>query len=106
MAPVIAHYFSLKAFAALWYFGVPLQLHFVNTCRPNADGALTADSKDTDVSRLTSSSLNSFWGHKLTAREAAIQDPNLNGNLVDVCFLILVDNHATNVPRITSTTIS
>ena len=43
--------------------GGPLLLHFVNSCPPDADCAVTADRKDTDVSRLTSS-LGSFLGHK------------------------------------------
>ena len=64
MAPGTAHYFCLKAFAALLQFLGPLQLHFINSCPPDADCAVTADRRDTDVSRLPSSSLSSFWGHK------------------------------------------
>ena len=82
-------------------------LHFVNSCPPDADCAVTADRKVTDVSRLTSS-LSSFFGTqiKVIAREAAFQDPSLNGNLVDVCFQILVDNDAKNVSWIAAATIS
>ena len=52
----------------VWHFWGPLQLHFVNLCSPHVDCAVTADRKDTDLSRRISSqfwsSVSSFGGHK------------------------------------------
>ena len=110
MAPGIALYVCLKHLQRfVWHFLGPLQLHFVNPCPSDADCAVTADRKDTDVSRLTSSSVGrQVLGTKikLISKEHAIEDRSLNGNLVDVCFHIRGGDHAKNVPWISSAVIN
>lgn len=71
---------ALKHF--IWHFLGPPQWHLVNPCPPDTDRTMTIECKNTYLLRLTSSSESSFWGHKLTFGEPAIQDPSLNDNLV------------------------
>ena len=91
--------------------GGALQIHFVNSCRPHPDCAVTDDRKDrrfeTDIFLILILSEQVLGTQiKLISRAPAIQDPSLKGNLVDVCVQIPVDSHVKNVPWITSATIN
>ena len=89
-------FFRLKVFATLYlaflsdHCGYSSQTHALSTL-PAA-----ADIKDTDLWRLTIFiSRKQFLGThiELISRAPAIQDPSMNGSLVDVCFQIPVYNH-------------
>ena len=87
MAPGTAHYFCLKAFAAfcLAFFGTTA-VTFFKPLRPS--WWLTAETRTYRDGHLSYDLQQAVLGTQIKriSREAVIQDPSLNGSLVNVCF--------------------